>query len=117
MSPTRARKPSPRSKAKAAAVAAAAALAARPFRPNSLVPPHELLSESEAAEALKLLATSIERLPKILTTDPGLRIDPKYLAAREAHEPLAGRIVRVRRPSATAGESIAYRVLTDHAGE
>jgi DNA-directed RNA polymerase subunit H (RpoH/RPB5) len=117
MSPTRVRKPTPRSKAKVAAAAAAAALAARPFMPNHLVPPHELLSEAEGAEALKLLATSIERLPKILVTDPGLRIDAKFLAAKEAHETLAGRLVRIRRPSATAGESIAYRVLTDHAGE
>lgn len=112
MSPTRARSAKAKSKA-----GAAPTTPPRPFIANQLVPPHELLSEAEAAEALRTLATSIERLPKILVSDPGLKTDPKYLAAREAHEPLSGRLVRIRRPSATAGESVAYRVLIDHAGE
>ncbi len=90
---------------------------ARPFVAHHLVPPHELLTEAEGAAALKQLGTLAERLPKILVTDPGLKTDSKYLAAREAHEPLAGRLVRVRRPSATAGEAIAYRVIIDHLGE
>jgi len=114
MSPTRASTAKSRSKSKASQVPATPA---RPFIANQLVPPHELLSEAESAETLRTLATLTERLPKILVTDPGLKTDPKYLAAREAHEPMAGRLVRIRRPSATAGESIAYRVLTDHAGE
>src|SRR5271169_4220359 len=90
---------------------------ARPFIAHHLVPPHELLTEAEGAAALKQLGTLAERLPKILVTDPGLKTDQKYVAAREAHEPLAGRLVRVRRPSATAGEAIAYRVIIDHLGE
>ena len=115
MSPTqpRARK---LSKAKQKAADAAAA-PKRPFTAHHLVPPHELLTEEEGARVLAEIATSVERLPKILVTDPGLKTDPKYVAAREAREPLAGRLVRVRRPSATAGESIAYRVLIDHLGE
>ncbi len=115
MSPTRARRPA--SKAKAKAGPEAAAPAPRPFIAHHLVPPHELLSESEAAEVLKGLETSVERLPKILVTDPGLKTDAKFLAAREAHEPLAGRLVRIYRPSATAGVAIAYRLLVEHPGE
>jgi DNA-directed RNA polymerase subunit H len=116
MSPTprsRARRPTSKAKAKADVPAEPA----RPFIAHHLVPPHELLSEAEGAAALKELSTLAERLPKILVTDPGLKTDAKYLAAREAHEPLAGRLVRIRRPSATAGEAIAYRVIIDHLGE
>ncbi|MCI4368394.1 MAG: hypothetical protein L3K09_02370 [Thermoplasmata archaeon] len=99
------------------AAAAAAAAAARPFNPHHLVPKHELMSEEESRKTFELLGTAPERLPKILTNDPGLRTDPKYIAAREAHEVLAGRLVRVRRPSQTAGEAIAYRLLISSVGE
>ncbi len=113
MSPTRAR----RSASKAKAMAEAAPAPPRPFIAHHLVPPHELLSETETAEVLKELETSLERLPKILMSDPGLKTDPKFLAAREAHEPIAGRLVRIRRPSATAGVAVAYRLLVEHPGE
>jgi DNA-directed RNA polymerase subunit H len=102
---------------KAAAAAAAAESAKRPFVAHLLVPPHELLTEAETAEALATLGVPPERLPKILANDPGLRTDPKAVAAREAREPLAGRLVRVRRPSATAGEAIAYRMLIAELGD
>ena len=113
MSPTRAR----RTAAKAKAKNAEAPPPARPFIAHHLVPPHELLTEAETAQTLRELGASFERLPKILVTDPGLKTDPKYLAAREAHEPLAGRLVRIRRPSSTAGTAVAYRLLVDHPGE
>lgn len=113
MSPTRARTRAA-SKSKAAA---APPVPARPFTAHHLVPPHELLSEEEGARVLTEIGTAIERLPKILVSDPGLKTDPKYVKAREAHEALAGRLVRVRRPSQTAGEAIAYRVLVDHPGD
>ncbi|HYK93477.1 MAG TPA: DNA-directed RNA polymerase subunit RpoH/Rpb5 C-terminal domain-containing protein, partial [Thermoplasmata archaeon] len=114
MSPTR-----PRSKksAKAAKAAEAAPAPPRPFVAHHLVPPHELLSEAEGAAALRELATSAERLPKILVSDPGLKTDPKFVAAKESGEPLAGRLVRIRRPSQTAGEAVAYRVLVPSLGE
>jgi len=95
----------------------ASATPPRPFVAHLLVPPHELLTEGESTEVLQRLGTLAERLPKIQATDPGLRTDAKYLKAREAHEPLAGRLVRIRRPSATAGEAIAYRVIVPAAGE
>ena len=89
----------------------------RPFTAHHLVPPHELLSETDGQAALKALGTTIERLPKVLVTDPGLKTDPKFVAAREAREPLNGRLVRVRRPSSTAGVAVAYRVLIQNLGE
>jgi DNA-directed RNA polymerase subunit H len=111
MSPSRAR--SAKSKKKSDVPAAPA----RPFTPHHLVPPHEVLSEDETLKVLKMLETSIERLPRILTTDPGLRTDTKYVAAREAGETFTGRLVRIRRPSQTAGEATAYRTLVSSPGE
>ena len=57
------------------------------------------------------IATPVERLPKIFVSDPGLQSDPKYAALKESGERLVGRLVKIRRPSATAGQSIAYRVI------
>ncbi len=109
----------PRSRSKKAAKKAEAAppAARRPFIAHHLVPPHELLSEEEGTAALRELATGVERLPKILASDPGLLTDPKFVAAKEAGENLSGRLVRVRRPSQTAGEAVAYRVIVSTLGE
>jgi DNA-directed RNA polymerase subunit H (RpoH/RPB5) len=117
MSPTR--RPSARATAaaKAKAKAAAPPAAPRPFPAHYLVPPHELLSEAECARLRQEFGAAWERLPKILSSDPGLKSDPKFLAAREAHENLVGRLVRIRRPSDTAGEAIAYRVVAASLGE
>jgi len=89
---------------------------ARPFVAHHLAPPHEVLSEEESRQVLAQLATPAERLPKILTTDPGLQTDPKYAALRDSGENLVGRLVRVRRPSSTAGEAVAYRVIVGNVG-
>jgi DNA-directed RNA polymerase subunit H len=89
----------------------------RPFVAHHLVPPHELLSEAETQATLAALKISPDRLPKILVTDPGLKTDAKYVAAREVREPLAGRLVRVRRPSSTAGEAVAYRIIIAELGD
>jgi DNA-directed RNA polymerase subunit H (RpoH/RPB5) len=109
MSPTAAR----RSKSKAAA---AAAKPTRPFVAHHLAPPHEVLGEEETRQILAHLATPAERLPKILATDPGLQTDPKYAALRDSGENLVGRLVRIRRPSSTAGEAIAYRLIVASVG-
>ncbi len=106
MSPTRARASS-RSKKSAAKIATPP----RPFVAHHLVPPHELLSEEESKHVLEELRTSIERLPKILLQDPGLNTDPGFVKAKEEGVPLVGRLVRIRRPSETAGLSIAYRAI------
>jgi DNA-directed RNA polymerase subunit H len=89
----------------------------RPFVAHLLVPPHELLSPDESQGVLKQYGLTAERIPRILVNDPGLKTDPKYRAAREAREDLAGRLVRVRRPSPTAGEAVAYRMIVQSVGE
>jgi len=89
---------------------------ARPFIAHRLAPPHEVLSEEETRTVLEELDTGPERLPKILASDPGLLTDPKYAAARDAGENFVGRLVRIRRPSATAGEAVAYRLVVGSVG-
>ncbi len=110
MTPT----PSRRSRSRAAPPKPAAP--ARPFVAHHLAPPHEVLSEEESRTTIEKLGTPSERLPKILATDPGLKTDPKYEALRASGENLLGRLVRIRRPSATAGEAIAYRLIVASAG-
>jgi len=111
VSPTAARS-SRRAKPKAAAPAAPA----RPFVAHHLAPPHEVLGEEESKKVLAELQTPPERLPRILVTDPGLRTDPRYEALKGSGENLVGRLVRVRRPSSTAGEAIAYRLIVQSVG-
>jgi DNA-directed RNA polymerase subunit H (RpoH/RPB5) len=103
--------PRPRKKRAGAAAASAPPVPERPFVAHLLVPPHELLSADESDRVLKDLGVPRERMPKILVGDPGLKTDPKFREAREAREPLSGRLVRIRRPSPTAGEAVAYRVI------
>jgi DNA-directed RNA polymerase subunit H len=108
--------PSPGRRTRARKTASKPAGPPRPFVAHHLAPRHEILSEEESKKVLEQLATAPERLPKILVADPGLRTDPKYEAMRESGENLAGRLVRVRRPSATAGEAIAYRLIVPSVG-
>jgi DNA-directed RNA polymerase subunit H (RpoH/RPB5) len=93
-----------------------AAVPKRPFVAHHLAPPHEILSEAESKKVLEALGTPPERLPKILVADPGLKTDPRYEAMRESGENLPGRLVRIRRPSATAGEATAYRLIVPSVG-
>lgn len=88
----------------------------RPFVAHHLAPPHEILGEEETKKVLEQLGALPERLPKILLGDAGLRTDPKYEGLKEKGETLVGRLVRVRRPSATAGEAIAYRLIVPSVG-
>jgi|GEM_PF-406238 DNA-directed RNA polymerase subunit H len=98
--------------------ASASPTVAAPPRPrHRLVPVHELLSREESERTLKELRISSDRLPKILLQDPGLETDPTFLRAREAKEDLVGRLVRIRRPSPTAGEAVAYRVIIAQSSE
>ncbi len=92
------------------------AVPARPFVAHHLAPPHEILTEEETRKVLQELKTTPERLPKIFVADPGLKTDPRYDALKESGERLVGRLVRIRRPSATAGEAIAYRLIVASAG-
>jgi DNA-directed RNA polymerase subunit H (RpoH/RPB5) len=98
------------------AAAAAKTAVKRPFVVHHLAPAHEVLTEPESLKVLAKLGTPIERLPKITLSDSGLQTDPKFAALKESGENLLGRLVRIRRPSATAGEAIAYRVVVGSAG-
>lgn len=91
--------------------------APRPFVAHHLVPPHEILGEEEGRRVLAEIGSGVERLPKILTNDPGLQTDPNYAKLKEAGEVLPGRLVRIRRPSATAGAAVGYRVLIRNVGD
>ncbi|WP_456328405.1 DNA-directed RNA polymerase subunit H [Archaeoglobus sp.] len=66
-----------------------------------LVPKHELLSEEEKEEVLRLLGVKPEQLPKIRVDDP----IAKEIGAK------VGDIIRIIRESPTAGVSIAYRYV------
>jgi len=102
--------PSPRARSKSSK-AATPPTPPRPYVAHHLAPPHEILSEAESASILAEVSTPVERLPKIFVSDPGLQSDPKYTQLKDSGERLAGRLVRIRRPSATAGEAVAYRVI------
>ena len=67
---------------------------------NNLVPKHILLSDEEAKNILIEYKINKENLPRILSGD---RI-AKYYNVKP------GQIVKIIRPSITAGEEIAYRV-------
>ena len=108
--------PSPTRRTKKRAANAAPAKPLRPFVAHHLLPRHEILSEEETRKVLEKLETVAERLPKILVGDPGLQTDPKFVAGRDAGESFTGRLVRIYRPSQTAGEAIAYRLIVPAVG-
>jgi len=108
--------PSAPRRSRARAAATKVVTPPRPFVAHHLAPPHEILSEEETRKVLEQLGASPERLPKILVSDPGLKTDPKFESLRERGEVLVGRLVRVRRPSATAGQAIAYRLIVPSVG-
>ena len=68
---------------------------------HEMIPKHELLTEDEKAELLKLHGITIRQLPRILDTDPMSQV-------LEAHP---GDVLRITRKSATAGVSVYYRVV------
>ncbi|MGI0071797.1 MAG: DNA-directed RNA polymerase subunit RpoH/Rpb5 C-terminal domain-containing protein [Thermoplasmata archaeon] len=108
--------PSPARRSKKRSAATAPPKPARPFVAHHLLPRHEILSEEETKQVLEQLETVAERLPKILAGDPGLQTDPKFVSARDAGENFVGRLVRIHRPSATAGDAIAYRLIVPSVG-
>lgn len=68
---------------------------------HMLVPKHEVLSEKESEELLRILGISKEQLPKIKADDPIV----KEIGAKP------GDIVKITRKSLTAGESVFYRLV------
>ena len=76
------------------------------IRSHSLVPIHILLSEEEKSSILEEYQISIDNLPKILITDPAIR-----LLGTPDQPVQPGDVVKIIRRSATAGTAIAYRVV------
>jgi DNA-directed RNA polymerase subunit H len=71
---------------------------------HQLVPVHEVMSDEEAKQLLDDLDVAEEQLPKILVGDRAAR----------ACGAKPGQILRIRRKSRTAGESIAYRLVIEY---
>lgn len=68
---------------------------------HDLVPKHELLNEKEREEVLKGFGITLKQLPRILETDPMVKI----LNAK------IGDVIMITRKSSTAGEAKYYRVV------
>lgn len=66
---------------------------------HSLVPKHEILSESDKEKLLKKYNITLKELPFIFYNDPAI----KHL------KPKAGDIIKITRASPTAGQTIYYR--------
>jgi DNA-directed RNA polymerase subunit H len=71
---------------------------------HELVPIHELLSEEETQRLFESYNIVPEQLPKILASDPAAMA----ICAK------ANQVVRIRRKSKTAGESIAFRLVIEY---
>lgn len=70
---------------------------------HELVPRHEVLSDEEARGILEKYGVTPDQLPKIFTSD----------AVARAVRAKPGQIIRIRRKSPTAGESIAFRYVVE----
>jgi DNA-directed RNA polymerase subunit H (RpoH/RPB5) len=70
---------------------------------HELVPKHAIISEREKKELIEKYRLSIQNFPRILAGDPAI----KHLKAKE------GDIIKVVRPSKTAGEAVFYRRVTN----
>ena len=70
---------------------------------HELVPKHEVLSDKEKEEVLRVFEATMDQMPKMLVTDP-------IAAMIEAK---AKDMVRITRQSQTAGEAIYYRAVVE----
>ena len=71
---------------------------------HQLVPIHELLTDDETKALFSTYNIIPEQLPKILASDP----------AALAIGANANQVVRIRRKSKTAGESVAFRLVIEY---
>ena len=70
---------------------------------HDLVPRHEVLSDEEARAVLDRYGVTPDQLPKIFASD----------AVARAIRAKPGQIIRIKRKSPTAGESVAYRYVVE----
>ena len=68
---------------------------------HNLVPEHTKLSEEEKKKVLEYYNISIKQLPKILLNDPAI----------QHFQPQIGDVIKIRRKSPTAKETLFYRVV------
>lgn len=68
---------------------------------HELVPKHIILNEQEKEEVLKGYGISLRQLPRILVSDPVIKLLNGKL----------GDVVKIIRKSHTAGETVYYRVV------
>ena len=68
---------------------------------HELVPEHIVLKEEDRRQLLEKLGIKAQQLPKILTNDPAV----KAINAKE------GDVIKIVRKSATAGETVYYRIV------
>jgi DNA-directed RNA polymerase subunit H len=66
---------------------------------HELVPEHSKLSEKDAKDLMKKYSLTIREIPKILLTDPAIA----HLDVKE------GDIIKIKRNSRTAGETVFFR--------
>ena len=71
---------------------------------HELVPVHEVLSDDEVKDLFSRYNINPEQLPKILASDPAALA----VAAK------ANQVIRIKRKSKTAGESIAFRLVIEY---
>ena len=70
---------------------------------HDLVPRHEVLPDDEAKGILEKYGVTPDQLPKIFSSD----------AVARAVRAKPGQIIRIRRKSPTAGESVAFRYVVE----
>jgi DNA-directed RNA polymerase subunit H len=68
---------------------------------HDLVPEHTKLSEKDAKALLKMYDVTIREMPKIYLSDPAIA----HLDVKE------GDIIKIKRKSRTAGESVFFRAV------
>lgn len=70
---------------------------------HELVPKHTKVSDKEKEQALEEYGITVMDLPKIKMDDPAIN----HLDAK------AGDVIRIERPSPTAGTTVFYRVVVN----
>ncbi len=70
---------------------------------HQLIPPHEKLTDEQKAKLLEEQGISARQLPKILISDPMVEV----LKAKP------GDVIKVERPSPTAGKAVYYRMVIE----